>query len=216
MFARDEGRYIGQSQYWARFAVFMIGVPVLLGFGIYSLVVHDYGLGVLAILAVFPLSIWFRFVMMRRCRDIGWPVFLPWTAQGLQFLMFFVLFSGGGSSGGGLGAVRAVSSGSLLIGFADFVLVIALGCIGSKNADHNYSDIFGGEPLDRSTAAVRRPTGHAVPPGEHPDAARAREDDAIARALDAHRRGSVEPAPSLQTVPMSAAPRVAGFGRKGL
>jgi hypothetical protein len=102
MFARDEGRYIGQSQYWARFAVFMIGVPVLLGFGIYSLVTRDYGIGVLSILAVFPLSIWFRFVMMRRCRDIGWPVFLPWTAQGLQFLMFFGMFSSGVVSGGDL------------------------------------------------------------------------------------------------------------------
>jgi hypothetical protein len=102
----------------------------------------------------------------------------------------------------------------LLIGFADFVLVIALGCVRSKNVEIDYGDVFGGEPLDRRAAPAHRQEGHRAPSGEHPDAAR--EDDAIARALEAHRRGSAEPAPLPQPVPMAAAARVAGFGRKGL
>jgi hypothetical protein len=158
MLARDRGRRIGQSAYWGRFAVFMIGVPLLLGFGLYSLFSRDYGLGIVAILAIFPLSIWFRFVMMRRCRDIGWPIFLPWSAQALQFLMVFLLFTSGGLSGG-IGAARTVSSGSLLIGFADFVLVIVLGCVRSRHVDVDYAEVFGGEPTALRAHPSPAPTG---------------------------------------------------------
>jgi hypothetical protein len=217
MLARDQGRRIGQSAYWARFAVFMIGVPLLLGFGIYSMFSRDYALGIVAILAVFPLSIWFRFVMMRRCRDIGWPIFLPWSAQALQFLMFFMLFTSGGFSGG-FAAARTVSSGSLLIGFADFVLVIALGCMRSRQVDVDYAEVFGGEPV-----AIRaRPAGtdYGIAPAEHPSATQAREDAAIERALAAYRSGAAAPTalsrPASGPVPVAAAPRASGFGRKGL
>jgi hypothetical protein len=230
MSVRNEGRIIGQSGYWARFAVFMIGAPVLIGFGIYSLFTGDYGLGLISILAVFPLSIWFRFVMMRRCRDIGWPVFLPWSAQGLQFLVFFMLFSGGGLSGDGLSAAKTLSSGSMLIGLADFVLIIALGCFASRQADVDYADVFGGDPDDAwarpaRPATPRMPTSYGADPSDYPDAARAREDAAIARALSTYRGGGAEPAPAplparqvapVAAPPIIAAPRAGGFGRKGL
>jgi uncharacterized membrane protein YhaH (DUF805 family) len=214
MLARDRSRRIGQSAYWGRFAVFMIGVPLLLGFGIYSLFSRDYGLGIVAILAIFPLSIWFRFVMMRRCRDIGWPIFLPWSAQALQFLMVFLLFTSGGLSGG-MGAARTVSSGSLLIGFADFVLVIVLGCVRSRHVDVDYAEVFGGEPA--ALRAHPSPAPYGVAADDRPSAIQAREDAAIERALAAYRDRATEPAAATpRPAPIVTAPRTTGFGRKGL
>jgi hypothetical protein len=114
--------------------------------------------------------------MMRRCRDIGWPIFLPWSAQALQFLMVFLLFTSGGLSGG-MGAARTVSSGSLLIGFADFVLVIVLGCVRSRHVDVDYAEVFGGEPA--ALRAHPSPAPYGVAADDRPSAIQAREDAAI-------------------------------------
>ena len=224
MSASEQGRRIGQSGYWARFAILMVGVPTLIGFGLYSLLVtHAFGLGLLSILAILPLSIWFRFVMMRRCRDVGWPIFLPWSAQGLQFLMFFLFFTSGGLTGG-VAAAQTMSSGSMLIGLADFVLVIALGCVKSRDVEVDYADVFGDAPvtLRARPSAPHSPADYGIDPKDDPSAITAREDAAIARALAAYRSGGAEPvrteqpARMPQPAPMMATPRAGGFGRKGL
>lgn len=219
----QDHRAIGQSGYWSRFAVYMVGVPALLVFGVYSLATRDFGMGVLAIIAILPLAIWFRFVMMRRCRDIGWPTWLPWSAQALQILMGFMILSSGAMSGG-IAALRTVSSGSMLIGFADFVLVIALGCIASQQAV-DYDEIFGGDPVRRPNTAEAVVTYREMPLEDERDEVRRREELAIARAVEAYRNGSAmvpipatppAAAPQRMAVPQGLAPRVAGFGRKGL
>ncbi|MEJ2409772.1 MAG: hypothetical protein P8Y58_17915 [Novosphingobium sp.] len=193
----------------------MIGVPVLLVLGLVGIATREYGLGIALILAILPLSIWFRFVMMGRCRDIGWPVWLPWTAQGLQILMFFMILSSGALTRGPA-ALHTISSGSLLIGFLDFVLTIALGCVGGKeNVD--YGEIFGGDSLQRAAqarSAMNYRTGN-VPKEVEADAQHGdREGAAIARALAAYRSGQT--APREAPAPRPVAHRAAGFGRKGL
>ncbi|HKR91363.1 hypothetical protein [Novosphingobium sp.] len=205
--AGDERRLLGQSGYWSRFAVYMIGVPVLLLVGAYSLLTRSFALGILSILGIFPLAIWFRFVMMRRCRDIGWPAWLPWTAQALQILMFFMIVSGAAT--GRTAALRATSSGSLLIAFVDFVFVITLGCIGSRDV-LDYREVFGDAQLHGAEKARAAVTYRPDEMEEGPETARLREDAAIARALEAYRNSSAV------VRPKAPASRPAGFGRKGL
>lgn len=221
--ARDEGKTIGQSGYWSRFAVYMIGVPALLVAAVIAFLARHYALGVLCIFGIVPVSFWFRFVMMRRCRDIGWPIWLPWLAMILQFLVFFMAGAGSLMSGD-FGALRSISSGSMLISFADLAFVIVLGCVASR-PDFDYDKVFGGEPLPRAQAAGAPMDYRPGNLSEDPDAAREREDAAIARALEAYRNGGTQQAaPAEQATRQSpaAAPapapftRPVGFGRKGL
>ena len=62
---------IGQSQYWAMFALYFVAVLGLGAFAIYSLVTLSFGQAIGSFLLIAPLGIYFRVVMMRRCRDIG-------------------------------------------------------------------------------------------------------------------------------------------------
>jgi uncharacterized membrane protein YhaH (DUF805 family) len=204
-FPSDTSGRASQSKYWTLFGVYMIAVPVLLIGGLIAIVQGSIGLGLMLIVAIVPLGIYWRVIMMRRCRDIGWPAFLPWLIFGLQFATSFGI-SSGSVEGAGPGAVLSMLALPLLLGLADFVFSIVIGCIGTKQGA-DYAAVFGDgpEPSQRT-----RPAGS--PDGEGPD----RFDDAIARALEAHRRGeSVVGAPSAPRPAPAMPGRPAGtFGRR--
>ncbi len=125
----NSGR-IGQTDYWIFFGVYFVLCIFLIVGSISALVNGSLGLALIAMLLIPVLNIWFRVIMMRRCRDIGWPTFLPWITFALSFLSGFV----GGASGGG---AAAMLSGALIIpmilGLIDFAFMIAIGCISSQS-----------------------------------------------------------------------------------
>ncbi len=206
---------IGQSRYWMFFGIYVVAVFTLLGFSLYSFATGNLSMGVTAILPLTPLGIYFRVIEMRRCRDIGWPAFLPWLLFLIPF--GFAMATGLGSLGSGIGTAIAALTVPLLIALVDFVFSIVIGCIATKDESEDYTKIFGGDPQPA------RPMGYHEPGSSLPgDAARSRDydrfDDAIARALAARR--SAEPAraaarPEEPEIAASAHARaVAGFGRK--
>ncbi|MGB7654423.1 MAG: hypothetical protein WBL74_02975 [Novosphingobium sp.] len=211
-----------QSSYWTQFVINFVAVLGLLSLSIYSLFTGHWGVAIIAFLLMVPVGIYFRVVMMRRCRDIGWPPFLPW------------LFFGGGILGnmgritaGSAAALRAGMLGlPLMIGLADFVFMIVIGCIASKRQD--YAVVFEDDPrpggfqpatrrgeLTRSPAfsnAASAPTA-AIPPAETEQ--EARWDSAIANALAAREAGESKPAPPQRPfAPGPLAGRPGGFGRR--
>lgn len=211
-----------QSSYWTQFAINFVAVFGLLAFSIYSLFTGHWATALLAFLLMVPVGIYFRVVMMRRCRDIGWPPFLPW------------LFFGGGILGN-MGRITAGSAAALktgmlglplLIGLADFVFMIVIGCIASKRQD--YAAVFEDDPRSgafqpatRRGEPARRPaynTADSAPRSSTPPAEseqEARWDAAIANALAAREMAEDQPAP--QQRPFAPAPlagRPGGFGRR--
>jgi uncharacterized membrane protein YhaH (DUF805 family) len=202
---------IGQSAYWLRFCAYMVLVPVLLVFGVYQLFKGNFGTGVLAVLLIAPAGLYFRVVMMRRCRDIGWPAFLPWLSFGLQ--MAIGVFGQVRLVGGGLPSASLLML-PLAASLADFVFSIVIGCIASKERD-DYAAVFDFDDRDirraAPLAASHRP--HAQPRqamADGPDLDRF--DAAIARALEAQRSGA--DSSSLAAAAPAAARPAPSFGRK--
>ena len=211
-----------QSSYWTQFAINFVAVFGLLAFSIYSLFTGHWGAALLAFLLMVPVGIYFRVVMMRRCRDIGWPPFLPW------------LFFGGGMLGN-LGRITAGSAAALktgmlglplLIGLADFIFMIVIGCIASKR--QNYAAVFEDDPRSdafqpatRRSEAVRSPGYHTPETAPRASTApaeseqEARWDAAIANALAAREMSELPPAqPQRPLAPGPLAGRPGGFGRR--
>lgn len=207
-FANNDSGRVSQSRYWATFAIYMVIVPLLLIGGFWALFQGNVALGMLMIVGILPLGIYWRVIMMRRCRDIGWPAFLPWVIFGLSFLASFSITSDPTSA--------SVSSFFLVMAIAliDFAFSIVIGCIRSKQTP-NYADVFDdGFPAPQRT----RPAGTAQASGMSESD---RFDDAIARALEAHRAqaGSaapVQPSPAQRTAQPPAMPGrpTGGFGRR--
>ena len=212
-----------QSSYWTQFAINFVAVLGLLAFSIYSLFTGHWGMALLAFVLVVPVGIYFRVVMMRRCRDIGWPAFLPW-------LLF------GGGILGNMGRITAGSAAALktgmlglplVIGLADFVFMIVIGCIASKRQD--YAAVFEDDPrpgifqpATRSGEPGRSPAYHApdssapqavIPPAETEQ--EARWDSAIANALAAREASESQlAAPQRPFAPAPLVRRPGGFGRR--
>lgn len=212
-----------QSSYWTQFVINFFAVLGLLGFSIYSLFSGHWGIAILAFLLMVPVGIYFRVVMMRRCRDIGWPAFLPW--------LFFgggVLANMGRITAGSAAAMKTGMLGlPLMVGLADFVFMIVIGCIASKRQD--YAAVFedeprpgGFQPATRREEPPRRPVYHtadnalrpsALPPAESEQ--EARWDAAIANALAAREATEAQPAPQPRPLaPGPLASRPGGFGRR--
>src|SRR3989337_692291 len=114
-FPSDSSGRVSQGKYWALFGTYMIAVPVLLFGGLGAMVQGSIGLGLLLIIAIVPLGIYWRVIMMRRCRDIGWPAFLPWVVFGLQFASSFGLQLGS-VAGATPGAILSMLAPPLLAG----------------------------------------------------------------------------------------------------
>jgi uncharacterized membrane protein YhaH (DUF805 family) len=187
--ADDRGK-IGQSSYWLHFGGYVLGMAVLMAVCLYQAITLHVVTAIVAFLAIIPLTIYFRVIMMRRCRDIGWPVILPWLPM---------ILSGVNGAVWGFAGLKAHSftpggpmSLNVLVGGFDFVLQIVLGCMASKPGGGSF-----GEDFD--------PRGLPQAPRPHDDAAPFRS---TAQPLAA-------PLPIEPRIPMT--PRhPGGFGRRGL
>src|SRR5690606_1566448 len=92
--------------------------------GIWAVLSGEFLLGILMVLAVIPVGIYFRVIQMRRCRDIGWPAFLPWVFFGVQCLNG-LRFDLQDPASMGLGL-------TMVLGIADFIFSIAIGALPSR------------------------------------------------------------------------------------
>lgn len=203
------------------FGLYFVAVLALGGASLYFFATLQFSNALLALLPIVPLGIYFRVVMMRRCRDIGWPAWLPWVLfvvpAGLNFM-------GGlgslGSSGADLSSPLAMMIVPLLASLLDLGFAIVIGCIRTKDEGENLAQLFGPGPGEE-------PHERPVQAGDYSSF-----DAAVARALAARRAGSSEEpatrrprdvaeldaiaageAPLLPS-PSAHARAVAGFGRK--
>jgi uncharacterized membrane protein YhaH (DUF805 family) len=208
-FAENKAGRVSQSRYWVMFGIMMVAIVLLLIGGVTAVLQRSFLIGLLMIVAIVPLGIYWRVIMMRRCRDIGWPAFLPWLFFGLQMAASFNLQF---SIVAGAAARSAIALPSVLA-LCDFVFSIVIGCIATKQAV-DYADIFGDGPGE----VQRSGPGDAAPRQGGPD----RFDDAIARALEAHRqkeraRGAEQVGGAAQPSGPAPAPfarPAASFGRR--
>jgi uncharacterized membrane protein YhaH (DUF805 family) len=201
-FPVDGAGRVSQGKYWALFGAYMISVPVLMFAGVFAILGGSFLTGMVLMVAIIPLGAYWRVIMMRRCRDIGWPAFVPWLIFGLQIVTSFTL-----TSGAGAGATPDLSMFlvPLVLGAVDFVFMIVIGCIGTRRAV-DYEDVFSG-----GSGRVEQ-TRPATAGSDGPD----RYDDAIARALEAHRRGesTLSPPPAARPAPVTPTRAAVGFGRR--
>lgn len=125
---------VSQSSYWMYFLGCMVGAVAVLVGGVSLVLKGSYVMGVVCVLLVLPLSLYFRVIMMRRCRAIGWPVFLPWLTLFLTYGFGLVsgMFTARHPYAIGQSLSGAAGFGAL-IGLVDFVFQIVIGCIGSKD-----------------------------------------------------------------------------------
>lgn len=241
-YPESEGARVNRSRYWLMFFVTMVASIVLIGLSIGAFANGSIGLGIIAFLLIAPLNIYFRVIMMRRCRDIGWAPALPWITFGLGIVAS--IFSFGSLATMDPTTIMGGSGFSMLVSLADLVLMIALGSVRGK-PQIDYRDVFDGhdsEPAPQQRTGPRPAAGFgALQPNTATGAATGAEtgtetgavadgaagsgdamDDAIARALENYKRtGSAVPeqAPAAppairQRAPQAAPARVAGFGRK--
>ncbi|MBU6268645.1 MAG: DUF805 domain-containing protein [Sphingomonadales bacterium] len=205
-FEADQSGRIGQPGYWMWFGVTMIGTVLLLVGGVMQLFRGSWGSGILCILAVLPLSIWFRVIEMRRCRDIGWPAALPWIMLGMQFLSGFMMRPSQMVTGAGAMPGAGMLAAPALLGLADFVLMIVLGCIAGKADDWSVFD----DDFD--------PAGLPQAPRAHPDDLAATAPQAKAyrmpRAIDEPLLEARPVAPPRVMRPVPGLRPAGGFGRK--
>lgn len=211
---QDRGR-VGQSAYWMYFGGNMVlGVFLLIG-AISAFMNGSFAIGIICFLLLGPMGIYFRVIMMRRCRDIGWPAFLPWLVFG--FAVVFGMMNGfrAAANPGAVGSAAAFTP-LILVYLADFILMIVIGCIGSKSAA-DYARIFGDDLQERAISE-----GYGVgnqPFGDNGDDVLGepnvdRWDAVIARKLAEQKAPSAPSAPSAPTqMPIMQRPNT-GFGRK--
>lgn len=209
------GKRIGRSDYWLQIVLQFVGIIVLGTVAVYAFFSGRFMVAILCILMVIPLGIYFRVVQMRRCRDIGWPAFLPWLLFGLILLNMMSTFSNLTDPS----QLMTGSTLSMVLSLADFVFMIALGCVeGKRDGDL--------DPTERNKSSVTLrysgATDDVSPAGDGGDDP---FGDAIARAVDNYKRtGSAVPGSNGAGAPRAAAPaalpamppRVAGFGRKAV
>src|SRR5580765_5104386 len=124
----ERGR-VGQSTYWMYFGGFIVAAVILTVIAVVEVMKFNFVPAVICLLLLAPLGIYFRVIMMRRCRDIGWPAFLPWMFVGLSFMVGFM--SGFSGAAGGAPSTALLTL-PMFIGLADFVFSIVIGCIPGK------------------------------------------------------------------------------------
>jgi uncharacterized membrane protein YhaH (DUF805 family) len=233
MFGAIFSARIGRAQYWQRILLTWAVTGGLIGVIVSLLFSGSLGLGglgtvvVLTIGLLLVIGLWGRIVMMQRCRDADWPLWLPWALYGGSLLASFT--SGFSVTNFNAGALLAQMGFLMAIGLADFVVTVALGVVPSANKPTTPStpSHFDGPPRPSSG-----PMETHMPIEESRDSQIEREDAAIARALAEYRARQNGEAPPTSPLPpetieesravpapaqiVSAPPRPAGFGRKGL
>lgn len=181
---------------------YTIGSVILYGIGIYELLKLELMTAFICLIIPAILSIYFRVIAMRRCRDIGWPAFLPWLTMLLAMGCGF--FSGMSLGTNPVAAVQTLGSTmvvAMALGMLDFVFLIVIGCLGSAD---RYGDTFGGRYFDG---------------GDLPDDPRGYVDSAAIiapapRARPIPQGYDADPAPIGAPQPAGPARAVAGFGRR--
>ncbi len=235
---------VDRPAYWVYFGVtFILPILFLIG-GIYSIFSGSYMLGILAILAIVPINIYFRVIMMRRCRDIGWPAWLPWATFAAIFLTSYSAI--GGAMRGDMPSFGSFGLFNLF-SIIDFGLMIAIGCFQSKlwtmpeyspddhqpsprpiattQSSHSGFDIKGSASTGKSISGQFSTLHDAYPASSGPDESMddSRHDKAIAQALTEYRTRLVGGTATTQAhkpeqIPApthtAAPPRAIGFGRK--
>jgi uncharacterized membrane protein YhaH (DUF805 family) len=225
-FPEQNSKRIGQSSYWMYFGANLILAPALLLGGVAAMFSGQFVLGAICMMLVFPMGLFFRVIMMRRCRDIGWPTFLPW----MPFICSVII---GAMNGVSVASNPAAAASSVMTSFGlsmtisllDFVFMIVIGCIATKTYKSEYADIFGDDEAMARMAQSRsegRPPPRLADDSDDGDAGRDRWDAAIAARLAALSHpveGGVPVSPSAarEPIPMPrppVRPPVGGFGRK--
>jgi uncharacterized membrane protein YhaH (DUF805 family) len=209
-FPSDRSGRIGRNKYWVMFVVNIVAVLVL-GLGaLGALAAGQFALAIILFLAIAPVGIYFRVVMMRRCRDIGWPAILPWLFFGAGILASFGNFGQLGSTTADLSTLGF----QFLVSMADFVFMIVIGCIpGQSEGRADYETIFGPDERDHPVAApvrITKPAYRGDVVDERDEDRDARWDAAIQNALAARNAPTAPPSPPRPPVALHPG----GFGRK--
>jgi uncharacterized membrane protein YhaH (DUF805 family) len=199
-FAENKTGRVSQNRYWAMFGIVMVAIPVMLIGGVVAMMHGSYLSGLLMIAAISPVGIYWRVIMMRRCRDIGWPVSLPWIFFGLQMAASLNLQFNHGAAGAAAHSALLLPA---LLALVDFVFSIVIGCVATKQAV-DYAEVFGDGP-----ATMQRPGSRDSEPRQ---GGGDRFDDAIARALEAHRQREAAAAAPQPSAPVPLARP--SFGRR--
>ncbi|APE29267.1 DUF805 domain-containing protein [Aurantiacibacter gangjinensis] len=220
-FGSDDISRVSRAGYWKFFIANLVAIIALIGVCFTAAMNGELAIAIIAFLLIAPVGIYFRVIMMRRCRDLGWPTSLPWITFGLGIVANFYSF---GSIGDAKGAFAGLGL-AWLVGMIDFVLMIVLGVVKGREPT-DYSAVFGDGPAltqKRAKHAAAMPSTISAPPRGVADGDSDAMDDAIARALDNYRRtgSAVAEAPAASPLarkaapaPRAAPPRAAGFGRK--
>ncbi|MFM9853378.1 MAG: hypothetical protein ACKVOJ_11320 [Sphingomonadaceae bacterium] len=213
--SRKHAKRVGQSAYWMYFIANFVLAPALLVGALVAVIYGSFGIAIFCILLLLPLTVNFRVIMMRRCRDIGWPVFLPWVSFGCSMVLGMINAGAVvGNPQDAFGAVMASSGLSIVISLIDFVFMIVIGCIASKAPDIDYVKIFGDDDRQPQAPLPRVATARDDDGGDQ-----SRWDAAIAARLaalsDPGAPAAVSAIPVAAPEPRFAVrPAVAGFGRK--
>ncbi len=203
----QQPKRLGIGPYWMRYAASFGTTIVAIIVAAFSFFAGSYGLVALACCAIVASGLYLRVIEMQRCRDIGWDPMLPWYFFGAAFLLSFLTFFGGP-----LAVLTSILG--IVVGLADFVGSIVIGCLPGKA----YSAPEPGRPVAYASYGAPYEGNKSADTAED---AEARYEDAIARALADYK--SVEKSddhgmdrPATQPISAAPAPRVAGFGRKGI
>lgn len=203
-FTVEDNSRVGRSTYWMYYIGITVTTWAMYAWAIYEVLKLETIPIVFGLIAPTILSIWFRVIAMRRCRDIGWPAFLPWLTIGL--IVVCSIFSGmqaGFHPEAALATMGVTMILSGLLGFADFVFLIVIGCLDS--AGGGYADAFAGGPYEPEDLPDS-PHGYVDVMGR--SAAPARPARPLPKSY------GEEEAPVAAAPQPALAPAVRGFGRR--
>ncbi len=165
-----ETRRVDQAEYWIWFGGTLVLTMTFFGVGAYRVWWGDALTGVLLLLLTLPLTIYFRVIMMRRCRDINWPASLPWLLLGAGFLAGLIPGMEVRTATQASAAVLALPT---ILCLTDFIFMIAIGCISSASSfdyetEYNkYARDHGlnvNKQMDAKVGAAAQPAVHGINP----------------------------------------------------
>jgi len=199
---KDQSR-VGRLTYWMYYLALTVSALFMYAFGAYEfLKLHLFPI-VFGFLAPTIMWIYLRVIASRRCRDIGWPAILPWL--GIALMAVCVFFSGmaaGSNPAAALVTMGASTVVIMLVGAADFVFLIVIGCI--AGADDS-SDPFANGRSNHGDV-TRAPQGYV----DGYDTAMARRARPLPQAF-----GDAD-APHRAAEPSGMARPAASFGRRAV
>ncbi|MFC4292709.1 DUF805 domain-containing protein [Sphingorhabdus arenilitoris] len=119
---------VGIGQYWLSFIMCIGAIIALIAGAVAAIFTGSWGMSPILFLMIVSVSLYFRVIMMRRCRDIGWPAWLPWASFGLNILLSFSSF-GAAIRGNFVGSGIGIANYVVLL---DLLLMIVIGILPSQ------------------------------------------------------------------------------------